>query len=37
MRAIIYARVNAEEQKRKGHSIETQIDACRNCTKAQVF
>ncbi len=31
MKAIIYARVSTEEQKRKGYSIEAQLEACRNC------
>ncbi len=37
MRAIIYARVSTEEQKRKGYSIEAQIEACRNYAKAKVW
>jgi len=35
MRAIIYARVSTEEQKRKGYSIEAQLEACRNYAKAK--
>ena len=35
MRAIIYARVSTEEQKRKGYSIEAQIEACRAYAKAK--
>ena len=35
VRAIIYARVSTEEQKRKGYSIEAQLDACRNYAKAR--
>jgi len=35
MRAIIYARVSTEEQKRKGYSIEAQLEACRNYAKAR--
>ncbi len=35
MRAIIYARVSTEEQKRKGYSIEAQLEACRAYAKAK--
>ncbi|AGB04079.1 site-specific recombinase, DNA invertase Pin [Aciduliprofundum sp. MAR08-339] len=35
MKAIIYARVSTEEQKRKGYSIEAQIEACRAYAKAK--
>ncbi len=35
MRAIIYARVSTEEQKRKGYSIEAQIEACRAYAQAK--
>ena len=35
MRAIIYARVSTEEQKKKGYSIEAQLEACRNYAKAK--
>ena len=35
MRAIIYARVSTEEQKRKGYSMEAQIEACRAYAKAK--
>jgi len=35
MRAIIYARVSTEEQKKKGYSIEAQIEACKNYAKAK--
>lgn len=34
MRSIIYARVSTEEQK-TGHSIEAQLEACRNYAKAK--
>ena len=35
MRAIIYARVSTEEQKREGYSIEAQIKACRTYAQAK--
>ena len=35
MRAIIYARVSTEEQKRKGYSIEGQIEACKSYARAK--
>ena len=35
MRAIIYARVSTEEQKRKGYSIEGQIEACKSYAGAK--
>ncbi len=35
MKAIIYSRVSTEEQKRKGYSIEAQIEACRAYAKAK--